>query len=90
MSIVAPGRPPSNLSGSLVQATDNFLTNKAALNHRQRACAKMILEALEKNFPPSTSRDAVRQEILKKLVWFETEIATLWLKSQFISETTGE
>ncbi len=61
-------------TGSLVEAVDEYAKARQELIYLQRASARMILDALDKHFPPSQERTQVRQRVLDTLAYYRKEV----------------
>ncbi len=72
---------PSNARQSLAAAVDGYAQAFEDLAYFQRASARLILDALDRNFPPSNERTQVRERVLNTLAWYRKEIER-WVSLQ--------
>ncbi len=68
-------------TASLYDAIDRYSQTYEELARLQRASARIILDALDRSFPPSSERTQVRERILNTLAWYRKEIER-WVSEQ--------
>ncbi len=66
---------------SLSDAVDEYARAFEQMAYLQRASARLILDALDKSFPPSNERTLVRERVLSTLAWYRKEIER-WVSLQ--------
>ncbi len=65
---------PNRETGSLAEAAEEYQHAFDELQYLHRASARMALDALDKQFPPSAERARVRTRILDTLAWYTKEV----------------
>jgi hypothetical protein len=66
----------------LVDALDQYAKQFAHIKQLERATARQTLNALDKVYPPTETRDALRKKILDILAWQRQELEK-WLAQVF-------
>ncbi len=66
---------------SFTAAVDEYAKAFEQLAYLQRASARLILDALDRSFPPSAERTQVRERVLNTLAWYRKEIER-WLEHE--------
>ncbi len=66
---------------SLSDAVEGYAQTFEQMAYLQRASARLILDALDRSFPPSNERTQVRERVLSTLAWYRKEIER-WVSLQ--------
>lgn len=69
-------------TSGLVDALDQYAKQFAHIKQLERATARQTLNALDKVYPPTETRDALRKKILDILAWQRQELEK-WLAQVF-------
>ncbi len=59
---------------SYTEAVAGYSDTYKSLVYLQRASARMVLDQLDKSYPPSSERSRVRQMLLDTLAWYTREV----------------
>ncbi len=80
-TFIAPQPDTETKTDSLYDAIDRYAQTYDELARLQRASARIILDALDRSFPPSSERTHVRERVLNTLAWYRKEIER-WVSEQ--------
>lgn len=83
MSIVTlPPQDGLPKTSGLVDALDQYAEQFAHIKYLERATARQMLKVLDRVYPPTETRDALRKRILDVLAWQRQELEK-WLAQVF-------